>query len=86
MSTPTGKDGFRKDRDGREKGRRKRKRSGGSLVRRRRRVSPVELVPKLVQHVHTSLVLGNPKDELGALRGRQNALRTAQIRQGTGGG
>lgn len=46
----------------------------------------MEFVPKLVQHVHTRLVLRNPEDELGALRGREDSLDSSKIPNGGGGG
>lgn len=49
-------------------------------------VSTVELVPKLVQHVNTSLVFGNPKDELGALRGCEDSLASRKTSRGRGRG
>lgn len=44
----------------------------------------MEFVPELVQHVNTRLVLGNPEDELGALRGREDSLDSRKISMGDG--
>lgn len=53
--------------------------------RSRVRVSAVEFVPKLVEHVDTRLVLGNPEDELGTLSGREDSL-SERISKSRGGG
>lgn len=39
----------------------------------------VKLVPQLVQHVNAGLVLGDPEDELGALRGCEDSLTSSKI-------
>lgn len=44
----------------------------------------MKLLPQLVQHMNTRLVLGNPKDELRALRGRENALHSRKSREEVG--